>query len=211
MFLVSENNDNVPSEETDTQTLWINFLDGDLQSWEKIFTLFYKDLYGYGLKLSAHQELTKDCIHELFVTLWDRRSHLDKVQSVKAYLLVSLRRKLLKRLKEKRTYHRTLDDQTSFDMQFSPEELIIRDEIQENKRQALYNALDELPARQKEVLYLKYFNGMSYDEIEQILAINYQSIRNHIHRAIKRLRNLLDEHKSETTISLVPLLLAFWM
>ncbi|MCW9707800.1 RNA polymerase sigma factor [Fodinibius salsisoli] len=196
----------------ESRQLWEQFLGGDLEAWERIFTLFYKDLYGYGLKLSARPELTKDCIQELFVVLWERRDHLDEVQSIKAYLLASLRRKLLKRLKKKRKHFTSLEQEDtshSVDIQFSPEELIIKRERENSKLQALYEAFDALPDRQKEVLYLKYFNGMSYEEIQEILEISYQSIRNHIYRAVKRLRNILNENISEITISLLPFLFSF--
>lgn len=191
------------------QRLWESFLDGDLKAWEQIFKLFYRDLYGYGIKLSARPELTKDCIHELFVVLWDRRAHLDEVGSVKAYLLASLRRSLLKKIRKERKYYVDWDEKVhaTVDIQFSPEEIIIRGEIKADKRNALYKALDSLPDRQKEVLYLKYFNGMSYDEIEEILGINYQSIRNHAYRAVKSLRKIMDDQFSEVAISLFPILL----
>lgn len=200
------------SKYADNRQLWNLFLAGDLEAWKGIFTLFYKDLYGYGLKLSARPELTKDCIHELFVVLWERREHLDEVNSIKAYLLASLRRKLLKRLERERKYFKKLEDEErnySNDIQFSPEELIIKRERKDSKLQALYEALDSLPDRQKEVLYLKYFNGMSYEEIQEILGIRYQSIRNHVYRAVKRLRNILDERFSEIAISLLPFFLSF--
>lgn len=189
--------------------LWESFLNGDLKAWERIFKLFYKDLYGYGIKLSARPELTKDCIHELFVVLWERREYLDEVGSVKAYLLASLRRSLLKKIRKKRKHFVEWDGKVhaAVDIQFSPEDVIIRDEMKADKRAALYKALDSLPDRQKEVLYLKYFNGMSYDEIEEILAISYQSIRNHIYRAVKRLREIMEDQFSEIAISLLPFLL----
>lgn len=188
--------------------LWKSFLNGNLKAWEQIFKLFYKDLYGYGIKLSARPELTKDCIHELFVVLWDRREYLDEVKSIKAYLLASLRRSLLKKIQKKRKHYVAWDGEIDSPegIQFSPEEVIIRDEIKANKKSALYDAIDSLPDRQKEVIYLKYFNGMSYDEIEEILSINYQSIRNHIYRAVKRLRKIMEDQFSEVAISLLPFL-----
>lgn len=194
---------------TSESRLWESFLNGDLKAWEQIFKLFYKDLYGYGLKLSARPELTKDCIHELFVVLWERREKLDKAVSIKAYLLASLRRSLLKKIQKKRIHYVEWEDKihSMIEVQFSVEEVIIRDEIKLHKRNALYDALETLPDRQKEILYLKYFHGMTYDEIEEILSINYQSIRNHIYRAVKKLRKIMDDHFSEIAISLLPFLL----
>lgn len=199
--------------EPDEKKLWDRFLDGDLDAWEQIFKLYYSDLYGYGLKLSSRSELTKDCIHELFVMLWDRKDHLAKVDSIKAYLLASLRRSLLKKVRKRRKYYedQEIKESESLQIQFSPEVMLIKDEVKAEKVEALYKALDQLSDRQKEVLYLKYFNGMSYDEIEDILSIKYQSIKNHIHRAISKLRDIMGDDITKIAISILPFLLFLYI
>lgn len=199
--------------EPDEKKLWDRFLDGDLDAWEQIFKLYYSDLYGYGLKLSSRSELTKDCIHELFVMLWDRKDHLAKVDSIKAYLLASLRRSLLKKVRKRRKYYedQEVKESESLQIQFSPEVMLIKDEVKAEKVEALYKALDQLSDRQKEVLYLKYFNGMSYDEIEDILSIKYQSIKNHIHRAISKLRDIMGDDITKIAISILPFLLFLYI
>lgn len=188
------------------ENLWDEFLGGDLKALEQIFYTYYEDMYGYGLKLSTRPELTKDCIHELFVRLWERRESLSKVNSVKAYLLASLRRSLLKKIKKKRKYFN--DDkepkEAASQIHFSPEVILIQEELKAEKLESLYKALDQLPIRQKEVLYLKYFNGMSYDEIEEILPIKYQSIKNHVYRAISKLREFLEDDISKIAMILLP-------
>lgn len=191
---------------SEEQELWDKFLDGDLNAWQQIFNLYYEDLYGYGLKISNRRELTKDCIHELFVTIWDRKEHLAEVDSIKAYLLASLRRSLFKKIKKKRKYYEDKEDPAahSSEIQFSPEVILIRDEVKAEKLEALYEAINQLPDRQKEVLFLKYFNGMSYDEIEDILSIKYQSIKNHIYRATTKLREIMGDDITKIAISLLP-------
>lgn len=185
------------------EQLWKSFKEGDLKAYEQLFNLFYQDLYGYGLKLCSRTELVQDSIQSLFVTLWDRKEHLAEVRSIKAYLLASLRRKILKTLRDERKIN-TLDLMREIPIPtavMSIEENIIQDELKEDQKQMLRDALGNLPERQKEVLFLKYYNGMSYEEIEDILSINYQSIRNHIYRALERLRkNLTDEAEAATPV-----------
>lgn len=190
--------------EANEKKLWKRFTNGDLDAYEQMFRRYYRDLYGYGLKLCSRPEMVRDCIQELFVVIWDRRAFLDDVQSVKAYLLASLRRSILKEIKRQRRYStNTIEYQQGSNIQFSPEEVMVEDESRLSQKKALYNALAQLPDRQKEVLYLKYFNGMSYDEIEEILSINYQSIRNHIYRAVTKLKKTMGEEFSEVVISLL--------
>lgn len=196
--------------EAEHEELWGQFTKGDLNAYEYLFRHYYKDLYGYGLKLCSKPEVVRDCIQELFVILWERRAFLDNVLSVKAYLLASLRRSILKELKRQRRHAiQDIEHRQITDIQFSPEEVIVEHEFRSHQRRALYAALSQLPDRQKEVLYLKYFNGMSYEEIEEILSINYQSIRNHIYRAVKKLKKTMGEEVSEIVISL--LLALMWV
>lgn len=179
--------------------LWQSFKKGSLGAYEQLFNLFYQDLYGYGLKLCSRPELVRDSIQTLFVTIWERKEHLGKVRSVKAYLLASLRRKILKELRKERNINEFLSYQESFaaPVQMSIEESMIRNELAESQKQALLEAFKYLPERQKEILFLKYYNGMSYKEMEEILSINYQSIRNHIHRALQKLRARLKDDISK--------------
>ncbi|MDZ7689958.1 MAG: sigma factor [Balneolaceae bacterium] len=100
----------LPEAKPEGKTLWGKFIDGDLDAWEQIFQRYYSDLYGYGLKLTSRRELTKDAIHQLFVQLWDRRNYLSEVESVKAYLLASLRRSLLKKLNKRRKYYEDIEN-----------------------------------------------------------------------------------------------------
>ncbi|MCC5907015.1 MAG: sigma-70 family RNA polymerase sigma factor [Balneolaceae bacterium] len=190
------------------EQLWKSFKEGDLKAYEKLYNLYYQDLYGYGLKLCSRKDLVRDSIQALFITIWDRKDHLDEVRSVKAYLLASLRRKILRTLKEERNrFSPEPEHEENYDtVQISIEESIIQNELEEFQIEALREALESLPERQKEILFLKYYNGMSYEEIEDILSINYQSIRNHICRAIKKLRTRL---KDEVLTSLFPLLILF--
>src|SRR5699024_10649861 len=148
-------------------------------------------------------ELTKDCIQELFRIIWERRDQLDHIDSPKVYLHVSLRRKILKRKKELQKTDGDLSkiDKSNF-THFAREEIIIRDEIKFRQKKKLRQALNQLSDRQKEVIFLHFYNGMSYGEIEQILSIKRQSVRNHIYRGMEPLRSLLDTVVMQLVISL---------
>jgi len=180
---------------------WHRIAEGDIETYEYVFKSYYPDLYGYGLKLSGRPELVKDVIQELFVMIWERRGQLDKVHFLKVYLLVSLRRRILKELyRERREMEILYDQNDAPEIYFTAEEIIIRNESLEEHRNELQDALNNLPPRQKEVIYLRFYNGMSYEEIEEILSINYQSIRNHVHRAIKTLREILQENMPQIVV-----------
>jgi RNA polymerase sigma factor (sigma-70 family) len=48
--------------------------------------------------------------------------------------------------------------------------------------------INKLPSRQKEALYLRYHQGLSVEQVSEVLNMNYQSTKNLLHRAILQLR-----------------------
>jgi len=48
--------------------------------------------------------------------------------------------------------------------------------------------LNKLPKRQKEAIYLKYYSGLKATEISEVMNINYQSVVNILHKALKNLK-----------------------
>lgn len=162
-------------------------------TFKAVFEQYYRSLYGYGMKLSGQPEVAKDAIQDLFGILWARRHELAHITSPSVYLFVSLRRTILGEVERQRGRTNGLDELPGDGFtDFGREEIIIRDEVKFEKKQKLQQALAQLTGRQQEVLYLHYYNGLSYDEVSQILSITRQSAYNHMHRAMQTLRSLLD-------------------
>ena len=68
------------------------------------------------------------------------------------------------------------------------EDAIVDHETTTINTHKLQEAIHALTPKQKEVLYLRFYEGLSYDEIEKITDTNYQSIRNLLSKTIKNLR-----------------------
>ena len=198
------NNLDEKSTSRSREIVWHHFVSGNERYFKKVFNAYYTELYGYGIKLSGRPEIVKDCIQELFKTIWERRGELDHIDSPNVYLFVSLRRNLLRRVKTRKKRSGNFDevDETSF-LGFSKEDLIITDEIKHKNKKELTKALNQLSDRQREVIFLHFYNGMSYGEIEKILSINRQSVRNHVYRAMETLRTLLDNEIMKLVITLM--------
>ncbi len=190
--------------------IWERFADGDHSSFRNLFEGYYEGLYGYGLKICRNPQMVEDCIQNLFVSVWERRDDLGHITSPNVYLYVSLRRNILKKLKRNDRL-RGMDDQTEspLDIQFGVEELIIKNESRREQAEELQKAINHLSNQQKEVLYLHYYNGMSYREIEEILSINRQSVRNHMYRAMETLRTVLDVKIMRLIVSVLVTILIF--
>ncbi len=172
---------------------WEKFVDGEEKAFEIVFKKYYKPLFGYGLEISHQPDIVKDSIQELFSYLWEHRKDLNHVESPYVYLFVSLRRKVLGKIKEAKKTDgdiNKIDDNKFFELG-KDNSIIIKETKLQNKKK-LNHAMNQLSKCQREVIYLHFYEGMSYREIGEILSINRQSVRNHVYRAMQTLRSCLD-------------------
>lgn len=169
---------------------------------EEDFINLYKNLHhsllSYGMRICANEELTRDCIHEVFLELWEKNDRFYLVKEIKPYLFRCLRNLLIDNFKKQKPFLKNTPEETlatgeelSTDSLFSisQEDVIIEKESEDESKRLISNFISKLSSRQKEVFYLKFYDGLSNKEISQVTGIHYQSVRNIISEGIKRIRD----------------------
>ena len=149
-------------------------------------------LFAMGLRMTGDREMLSDCIQDVFVKLYTKRVELEMVENIESYLFVSLRNRLNDefRMQSHRYDNETCDNYINVVADSSETDLLELQE-EENRKQLCVNAyMQELSPRQQQIVRLFFIEQMKYDEICQVMGINYQSARNLIHRSISRLRML---------------------
>ena len=175
------------------EELWAELKGGHKKSLRTLFLRYYDSLFSYGLTVTSKEEVIEDCLQELFYQLWDQQDNLSQVQKVKGYLWISFRRRLMKKLKKRNHKNRSaVSLRDGMKKGISVEKAFITDEQTTYIHKKLAQICAELTQREREVLFLKYYEGMSYSEIEQILDLEYQTVRNYMYRAIERLRKIFE-------------------
>lgn len=173
----------------DDSMLWSNLKEGDQKAFSLLFEKYYGDLVRYGNSLSPFTEKVQDCVQDVFTDVWIYRQTLNDSVVVKAYLLSSVRKRIARLQERDRIFRKTSPvDSIEFLFDFSIEHQLISDEATSDKVKLLNNLLNQLPARQKEALYLRYHQGLDLDQIAEMLEVNYQSASNLLHRALLSLR-----------------------
>ena len=82
-----------------------------------------------------------------------------------------------------------------FEPVYSIEQTIIKNEEESKRKKRIIDILNQLPAKQKEVLYLRYNEAMEYDAIAKILGISVESVRKQVYRALKSIRDTFFKNK----------------
>ncbi|HBL78416.1 MAG: hypothetical protein A2W90_07675 [Bacteroidetes bacterium GWF2_42_66] len=200
-------------ENRNIKAVWEQMKSGDEKSLSQIFTFFYSDLYQYGMKLFALPDLVKDSIQDVFVRIWEKRASIGEVQNPKAYLISSVRRKLFL---NKETQHTGLTEQILKNegvqnFSFSASEFMEIEEISVQLRNSLVQAINNLPERQRELIFLRFYYNLRYAEIAQIMEVNEQTVRNLMQRALANLREKIDRQLWEGIDYMDDLLLTLFL
>lgn len=176
----------------DEQSKWQQFLHGSQQALSDIFLLYHDDLFRYGIKVAGNREMVKDCIQDLFLKLWKNRSNLKIVQTVKPYLFKSLRNHLVDSLEFQRP-SLPLNDETLnvLEIVYSHEDFLINDQVTAETRQQVILALNKLTPRQREAVYLRYFEDLDFETIAHVMEMNVQSVRNLLQRGMQLMRDTM--------------------
>ena len=166
--------------------LWQKIKKGDKNAFNQLFKSYYVDLKSYGIKIAGQETYAKEAVQLLFIKIWDKRTTLSEVTSVKSYLLSAYRRTLIDLLQAEQKQYELTDNAPSFII--APLELKIFHQEKTAQAAQLAALLNQLPPKQKEIIYLRFYNQLSYLEIAEIVDLNYQSVRNYGVKAIKFLR-----------------------
>ncbi len=175
------------------QELWHTLIKGETNALETIYVLHIKELHRYGMHFSLDESHITDSLQDIFVELWQKRAQLTPdVSNIRSYLIKMLRNRLLRILEKQKKTILTDDISTYFfDFQGAHDLLLIQDEENLHRTTQLNTAIQTLSSRQREALFLRFYQNLSYEEVASIMNIEQQSAYNFIFRGVEGLRKLL--------------------
>lgn len=165
---------------------WKALKHGDQCAFEYLYQKYVDLLYDYGCRITCEQELVADCIHELFADIWQKRLQFDEIKSTKYYLLVALKRRIIRAITSRKEFNFSTD--YFFDAILYSDQQPHDRQISEEKIQVLKDAFTKLSSKQKEAVYLRFYNQLSIEEIADIMEIQVKAVYKLLYRAFDTLR-----------------------
>lgn len=184
--------------------IWLKFKEGDEEAFLELYRMHYLGLINYGIKLTGDREIANECLTNMLMQLWDSRLKLPEVTNVRAYLITCLKRVAFSHFKSVQT--RRIKEGKAVDlMEEGLSQADYFEVIQNNSilRSALLKAMEVLTEREKELIKLKFFDDLDYDEIAEKCGITKRTAYNITHDALKKLRDSLKEKNGEDYYSLL--------
>ena len=172
----------------DDSELWDLFRAGDEIAYTKLIKQYSKMLFNYGFRICQDRDFVKDCVQDVFFELWNRRLKIKATEAVKWYLFKAVRLRIF-REQSKWNKSEPLDKGYEFLVEFNIETKMIADAESAVLAAKIRQILNNLPARQREIMYLRFYEGLDFDNIARIMDISKQSVHNLLQKAYKNFRS----------------------
>lgn len=185
-----------PPDSFDEQATWSLIRQGDKEAFLHLYEQFFHFLLSIGIRITSDPDVAKDACQDYFMYLWEKRDVLSEVRNLKGYLYRGYKNQLTKMLLNGR-----LTAITSFDAEMetaeywtqSPETEFIQAEDVNKRLGELVKAFKNLPERQRELLYLRYYALLSPLAIAERTGLSIRSVYNQIHIAQSKIKTTLSK------------------
>lgn len=174
------------------QLIWENFKFGDRKAFEIIYNEFIDAMFSYGSRITKDRDMLEDCIHDVFISLYQYGSGLRKPESLEFYLLKSLKHTIFRKLKEDDKYFNGKKINEAFDLHFSVESTDSNN-ISDEQIKKLQKEIQKLDSKKRELLFLKFNSGLTYKEIGKLLDLNPDAVKKQVYRLLKFMRDRLGD------------------
>lgn len=148
---------------------------------------YSKQLFDFAYRFCPDEDIVKDCIQQLYLDLWNRRFDISETSTIKSYLFKAIRNRVL-REKSKWFKNELLNEDYDFALEFAIDSKLITDTANLELAEKVKKLIQALPARQREIIYLKFFEDLDIQQISTIMNITKQSAHNLLQKAYYSIR-----------------------
>lgn len=164
---------------------------GDLKSFRCLFDHYHQKVFSYALGLVKDREVAEELSSDVFIKLWNKRKSIKTEGSLDQLLLTITRglaidhlRKVAKQAKSRELYW--------LHCQKAVQPAEQKEEVFEQNLAAVQQAIQSLPPKRRKVFELRYKEELSYQQIAQVLDVSPNTVKVHLNKATKYLRQQLE-------------------
>lgn len=170
--------------------IWRNIKNNDINSLKELYLIYRNMLVCYGKKVTNDKQLIEDAIQESFISIWKYRHSISVPAGIKPYVLKAFRNQLYLMFKERSKVIYT-EEPLNFSFEIGFNLKIIEGENAEKLSAQINNAINNLTNRQREIIYYRFYENLSFEEIATIMNMQIRATYKLNARAITALRELM--------------------
>ncbi|GAB7087850.1 RNA polymerase sigma factor [Marinifilum fragile] len=158
---------------------------GSRKAYEAFFKHYYQDLFLWANSILKDSEAAEDVVQDFFISFWEKKRYKSVTSNLQSYIYRAVKNSCLNYLqREKKLIH---DIEHLEEKESAPK---ANEQSIENSQQ-IYSAINELPEKCREVFMLCCVSGYTYNEAAEELNVSMNTVRTHMVRAFKMLREKL--------------------
>ena len=174
-----------------TQELLTRLKSGDMLAFDKVYELYSHKLFSFVFKILKNEADTDDIVQEVFVRIWESRDKLEDYKLLNSYIFTIAYNNSIDLIRKRINNNKYLEHLKYSAVINATPNLISEIEFNELNTQ-VQKLIAKLPERQKQVYLLHKEEGLTYSEIAEKLGISKNTVENHIAKALKYLRQNID-------------------
>lgn len=160
---------------------------------DRVFDEYFPQMQFFATRLTGDAEEARDIVNQAFLSLWNLRTRFETLVNIKAFLYITTRNLCFNHLRQRQRQevHKKAYENFMHDTPGDPtmELRMIETEVM----QKIYEKIEELPKKCREIFKLTYFEGLHAGQIAKKLGISSSTVTTQRHIAIKYLKAVLSE------------------
>jgi RNA polymerase sigma-70 factor (ECF subfamily) len=170
--------------------VWIERIQaGDHQAFETLFKEYYLPLTRFAWRYVKSKAIAEEIVQDVFADLWDNRGDWGIDHSVRSYLYKTVKNESLNHLKHQKVEEKY--DGIWMDQKEKPRINFDYELREEQIKEAVKEAVEDLPRRAKMTYKLHRHDGLTYHEIAEVMEISVKTVESQMTRTLKTLRERL--------------------
>jgi len=177
------------NEQRSEKELLEEVLAGKQESYGQVFKAYRRRAYGLAYQYTGNKEDAMDVVQDAFIRAYQSLSRFDLSRDFGPWLLTIVRNLCIDLLRKRKK-------QTTQDLPFVlPDNRKGRRADEKLLRQEVWETLNRMEPHQREIIFLKDYQGHSYAEIAEITEIPLGTVMSRLHHARKKLaRMVMEKH-----------------
>lgn len=171
---------------------------GDQEAFEQLFLEYYEPLCKFAWRYTSSIHVSEELVQDIFLIVWESRKTLDPKKNIKSFLFQSVRNKALNYINHEelaRNYNKEIE-------WLNPSPARQTHKLDDNSEfvRAVRKAIEGLPEGAQNVYRLSRKEGLTYQEIAEVLDISQKTVESQMSRALKLLRKALSQYLDDDNL-----------
>lgn len=171
-----------------TESTYIeNLKSNNQEGFVTIYHKFYTPLLYFITRYVKSAELAEEVLADVFVTVWNRRMEFETFDGLRAFLYVAAKNACFNTIRSNKKYS-SLESISDFEHLLIADKDVFSQMIHVELIQSIFEDVNMLPAKQRDVFKLTYLEDKTVEEISELLNMSATAVYANRSRAIQALR-----------------------